>query len=166
MNVTKEPLNIRGKYNSLSVGEMDKRDRESADSVVDAVDKKELLSRGQQSQNALTAHLEELVLDGCATVGRLGNGETLPSDLTLKPKLMCAIPGEVEEDLLVYTHCHHTILKFSSTATDHRSHTPQTTAEYQETEEAVPFSLDDTFDYDNVVLSHKHPIQFSKSGSS
>ncbi|XP_066526103.1 uncharacterized protein iftap isoform X4 [Hoplias malabaricus] len=142
MNVTKEPLNIRGKYNSLSVGEMDKRDRESADSVVDAVDKKELLSRGQQSQNALTAHLEE-------------------------PKLMCAIPGEVEEDLLVYTHCHHTILKFSSTATDHRSHTPQTTAEYQkETEEAVPFSLDDTFDYDNVVLSHKHPIQFSKSGSS
>uniref|UniRef100_A0A3B4DG24 Uncharacterized protein n=1 Tax=Pygocentrus nattereri TaxID=42514 RepID=A0A3B4DG24_PYGNA len=79
------------------------------------------------------------------------------------------LPGEVEEDLPVYTpsFCHHTLLELSSTAKDHMAHSPQTTDECQsETEEVVPFSLDDTFDYDNVVLSHKHPTQHIMSGSS
>lgn len=35
-----------------------------------------------------------------------------------------------------------------------------------ETEEVVPFSLDDTFNYNNVVLSHKYPVKLSNCGSS
>ncbi|XP_026775303.3 intraflagellar transport-associated protein [Pangasianodon hypophthalmus] len=81
----------------------------------------------------------------------------------------CVLPGEVEEDLPLYTpaFCHLTQLELSSTDMDHRTHTPPSSTESQsETEEVVPFSLDDTFDYDNVALSHKYPVISSNCGSS
>ncbi|XP_046715320.1 intraflagellar transport-associated protein isoform X5 [Silurus meridionalis] len=79
------------------------------------------------------------------------------------------LPGEVEEDLPAYTpaYCHRTQLELSSTDMDHWTHTPPSNTESQsESEDAVPFSLDDTFDYDNVALSHKYPVKSSTGGSS
>ncbi|KAI5626926.1 hypothetical protein C0J50_13424 [Silurus asotus] len=79
------------------------------------------------------------------------------------------LPGEVEEDLPAYTpaYCHRTQLELSSTDMGHWTHTPPSNTESQsETEDAVPFSLDDTFDYDNVALSHKYPVKSSTGGSS
>ncbi|XP_060770985.1 intraflagellar transport-associated protein [Neoarius graeffei] len=82
---------------------------------------------------------------------------------------VCVVPGEVEEDLLAYSSavCHCTQLELSSTDVDYRAHKPPTNTESQsETEEVVPFSLDDTFNYNNVVLSHKYPVKLSNCGSS
>uniref|UniRef100_A0A672PTW7 Im:7145024 n=1 Tax=Sinocyclocheilus grahami TaxID=75366 RepID=A0A672PTW7_SINGR len=69
----------------------------------------------------------------------------------------CTLPGEIEEDLIAVSSsllCHHTLLEISSTFTDQRTHTPS-----DESEEVVPFHLDENFDYDNVVLSSKYTIQ-------
>ncbi|XP_036431798.1 intraflagellar transport-associated protein isoform X2 [Colossoma macropomum] len=185
-NVTRGNLEVPRGDNSTSVGRMNRRNREVTDRGVDVVDEGESRSRVEQNHHALTAQLDELVLDGSVIVGRLGLLDALPSDPPVKfdnylddmePEEeslhdacqdVASLPGEVEEDLPVYTpsFCHYTLLELSSTAL-HRAHTPQTTAECQsETEEVLPFSLDDTFDYDNVVLSHKHPTQHSTSGSS
>ncbi|KAK2834389.1 hypothetical protein Q7C36_015090 [Tachysurus vachellii] len=82
---------------------------------------------------------------------------------------VCVLPGEVEEDSPAYTpaFCHHTQLELSSTDMDHMTHTALSNTESQtESEEVVPFSLDDTFDYDNVTLSHKYPVKSSNCGSS
>ncbi|XP_017341607.1 intraflagellar transport-associated protein isoform X6 [Ictalurus punctatus] len=91
---------------------------------------------------------------------------------------VCVLPGEVEEDLPAHTpvFCHRTQLELSCTDMDYRGHTPPSNTDSQscdisfspqsETEEVVPFSLDDTFDYDNVALSHKYPVKSSNCGSS
>ncbi|KAI4876672.1 hypothetical protein NFI96_027139, partial [Prochilodus magdalenae] len=227
--IVRESLkDLRGD-NSSTFGEMNRRNREVTDRGVDTMYEGESRSNGEQNQDALTAHLEEVatvsnsafVLDGSVIVGRLGNEETLPSDPPVKfdnyldetelevesLQASCqatddddadisvyrgihikirdvhsdlktqdasirrqydvlSLPGEVEDYSPGYapSFCHHTQLEFTSTAKFHAAHTPQTTTEFQsEAEEVVPFSLDDTFDYDNVVLSHKH--QHSTSGS-
>ncbi|XP_072525957.1 intraflagellar transport-associated protein isoform X2 [Salminus brasiliensis] len=178
-NMTRGHLNVNRRDNSSSAEEMKRRDQESTDRRVGAVDERTSSPRGQQSQRALTADLEEFLLEGSVTVGRLGNRESLPSDQPVKfanylddfdpeeeslqaSEDVCVLPGEIEEDLPAYTpsFCHRTLLELSSTATDHRTHSPQTIATQCQTptEEVVPFTLDDTFDYDSVVLSHKHPI--------
>ncbi|KAF4081249.1 hypothetical protein AMELA_G00159400 [Ameiurus melas] len=82
---------------------------------------------------------------------------------------VCVLPGEVEEDLPAHTpvFCHHTWLELSSPDMDYRGHTPPSNTDSQsQTEEVVSFSLHDTFDYDNVALSHKYPIKSSNCGSS
>uniref|UniRef100_A0A8B9RHM0 Im:7145024 n=2 Tax=Astyanax mexicanus TaxID=7994 RepID=A0A8B9RHM0_ASTMX len=186
-NVTRGLLNVNRGDSSSCLGQMNRRDVESTDRRLDGVYESESSPRGQQSQRALTADLEEFVLEGSITVGRLGNGETLPSHQPVKfdnylddmePEEdpvnadpdVCVLPGEVEENLPAYTpsFCHCTLLEISSTATDHRTHSPQTIATQcqNQTEEVVPFTLDDTFDYDSVVLSQKHPIQNSFRGTS
>ncbi|XP_062857692.1 intraflagellar transport-associated protein [Trichomycterus rosablanca] len=138
-----------------------------------------------REQHVLTKDLEELALDGSVTAGRLGNGGTLLIDRSVKfdnylqhleeandlqdTQDVCVLPGEAKEDLPAYTpsFCHCTRLELCSTAVIHRKHTSQSDAEGQsESEEVLPFSLDDSFDYDNVVLSHKHPIKHCSSGSS
>ncbi|XP_058264767.1 intraflagellar transport-associated protein [Hemibagrus wyckioides] len=79
---------------------------------------------------------------------------------------VCVLPGEVEEDSPAYTpaFCHRTQLELFSTDMDHTTHTLSNTDSQSETEEVVPFSLDDTFDYDNVALSHKYPVKSSNCG--
>lgn len=185
-NVSRVHLNVNKGDASSCLGEMNRRDRESTDRRLDEVDERKTSPRGQQKQCALTADLEELDLDRSVTVGRLGNRELPPSDQPVKfdnylddmepeedplngDQDVCVLPGEVEKDLPGYTpsFCHCTLLELSSTATDHRTHSPQTIATQcqNQTEEVVPFTLDDTFDYDSVVLSHKHPIQNSLCGT-
>uniref|UniRef100_A0AAR2JT05 Im:7145024 n=1 Tax=Pygocentrus nattereri TaxID=42514 RepID=A0AAR2JT05_PYGNA len=147
--------------NSTSVGSLNRRNREVTDRGLDMVDEGESRLRVEQNQHALTTQLE---FDNY-----LDDMEPEEEPLYAGYQDVSRLPGEVEEDLPVYTpsFCHHTLLELSSTAKDHMAHSPQTTDECQsETEEVVPFSLDDTFDYDNVVLSHKHPTQHIMSGSS
>ncbi|KAL6474170.1 hypothetical protein MHYP_G00177310 [Metynnis hypsauchen] len=161
-NVTRGNLEVPRGDNSTSVGRLNRRNREVTDRGVDVVDEGESRSRVEQNQHTLTAQLEEFD-------NYLDDMEPEEEPLHGSCQDVSRLPGEVEEDLPVYTpsFCHHTLLELSSTAKDHMAHTPQTTDECQsETEEVVPFSLDDTFDYDNVVLSHKHPTQHITSGSS
>ncbi|KAL7858318.1 hypothetical protein AOLI_G00184200 [Acnodon oligacanthus] len=182
-NVTRGNLEVPRGDDSTSVGRLYRNNREVTDRGVDVVDEGESRPRVEHNQRTLTA---QLVLDSSVIVGRLGHLNMLPSDPPVKfdnclddmePEEVplhvgcqdvLRLPGEVEEDLPVYTpsFCHHTLLELSS-AKDHMAHTPQTTDECQsETEEVVPFSLDDTFDYDSAVLSHKHPTQHITSASS
>ncbi|XP_017555480.2 intraflagellar transport-associated protein [Pygocentrus nattereri] len=164
--------------NSTSVGSLNRRNREVTDRGLDMVDEGESRLRVEQNQHALTTQLEVTTLSEYSTLlyqlctffdNYLDDMEPEEEPLYAGYQDVSRLPGEVEEDLPVYTpsFCHHTLLELSSTAKDHMAHSPQTTDECQsETEEVVPFSLDDTFDYDNVVLSHKHPTQHIMSGSS
>ncbi|XP_050955822.1 intraflagellar transport-associated protein isoform X2 [Labeo rohita] len=72
------------------------------------------------------------------------------------------LPGEIEEDLIAVSSsslCHRTLLEISSTFIDQNTHTPSAAENQDESEEVVPFHLDENFDYDNVVLSRKYAIQ-------
>ncbi|KAG9281086.1 hypothetical protein AMEX_G3868 [Astyanax mexicanus] len=170
-NVTRGLLNVNRGDSSSCLGQMNRRDVESTDRRLDGVYESESSPRGQQSQRALTADLEEVIVlsvstsmfFSCFLYMQYVHAVLLLSDV-------CVLPGEVEENLPAYTpsFCHCTLLEISSTATDHRTHSPQTIATQcqNQTEEVVPFTLDDTFDYDSVVLSQKHPIQNSFRGTS
>ncbi|XP_049330613.1 intraflagellar transport-associated protein isoform X2 [Astyanax mexicanus] len=161
-NVIRGLLNVNRGDSSSCLGQMNRRDGESTDRRLDGVDESESSPRGQQSQRALTADLEEFD-------NYLDDMEPEEDPVNADPDV-CVLPGEVEEDLPAYTpsFCHCTLLEISSTATDHRTHSPQTIATQcqNQTEEVVPFALDDTFDYDSVVLSQKQPIQNSFRGTS
>ncbi|XP_030622445.1 protein C11orf74 homolog [Chanos chanos] len=140
--------------------------------------------RGELRGYAEQENEEELTLDTGATVGRLSEGEAprLPVKFdnyvgvcdksqeehsVNASQDVCVLPGEVEDDLPVYTasFCHYTQLELTSTAREPITHSPQSTEEGKTEEELVlPFCLDENFDYDNVVLSRKHPLKESASG--
>ncbi|CAB1322949.1 unnamed protein product, partial [Coregonus sp. 'balchen'] len=150
--------------------------------------------RGQQSVCVLPADQEEMELGAGVTVGSCGNGDCRPPGRTLKLDNYLdfgdfseeegdvtadpdggvrVLPGEVEEDLPAYlpSFCHLTQLDLTSTA--RRTGTrPGTRGMQQDTpphgqsdsEEVLPFNLDENFDYDNVVLSRKHLLPQSNAG--
>ncbi|KPP72361.1 hypothetical protein Z043_108652 [Scleropages formosus] len=73
-----------------------------------------------------------------------------------------ALPGEVEEapPTLSPSFHHYTQLEFHTMVPAQRPPCRGSTSESQaETEEVLPFSLDENFDYDHVILSHKHPLE-------
>ncbi|XP_067292050.1 intraflagellar transport-associated protein [Pseudorasbora parva] len=133
---------------------------------------------GQANRCSATADQEEVLLDAGCVGGRLGGPSSSAPDRPVKfdnylgdsedeeenvdATGTCALPGEIEEDLIAVSSsslCHHTLLEISSTFTDQRTHTPSAADIQDESEEIVPFHLDEGFDYDNVVLSHKYVIQ-------
>lgn len=150
--------------------------------------------RGQQSVCVLPADQEEMELGAGVTVGSCGNGDCRPPGITLKldnyldvgdfseeegdvtadPDCgVRVLPGEVEEELPAYlpSFCHLTQLDLTSTG--RRTGTrPGTQGQQQDTppqrqsesEEVLPFNLDENFDYDNVVLSSKHLLPQSNTG--
>ncbi|XP_076847832.1 intraflagellar transport-associated protein isoform X2 [Brachyhypopomus gauderio] len=182
-NVMGACLNVLREHHTTSHGEMGRPNRNIMDSGVDAVYKRGSSPRGQG--NTLSTDLEELEQDGRVPAGRLSHRATFPSHPPGKipdncvddtqdkeeplhsTEAVCVFPGEVEEDLSACTpsFCHYTLLDLSSAGLDHRTHTPLTECQ-SESDEVVPFSLDDNFDYDNVALHQKQPIQRCTSSSS
>ncbi|KAM9572322.1 intraflagellar transport-associated protein isoform 2-T2 [Salvelinus alpinus] len=110
-------------------------------------------------------------LDNYLDVGDFSEEE---GDVTADPDGgVRVLPGEVEEELPTYlpSFCHLTQLDLTSTG--RRTGTrPGTRGQQQDTlpqgqsdsEEVLPFNLDENFDYDNVVLSSKHLLPQSNTG--
>lgn len=158
--------------------EMDSsRERQREDGVTE-MEESVYRRMGQANRCSPTADQEEVLLDGGCVGGRLGGPSSSAPDRPVKfdnylgdsedeeddvdATGTCALPGEIEEDLIAVSSsslCHHTLLEISSTFTDQRTHTPSAAENQDESEEVVPFHLDEDFDYDNVVLSHKYVIQ-------
>ncbi|KAK7117361.1 hypothetical protein R3I94_022809 [Phoxinus phoxinus] len=159
-------------------GEMDSsRERQREDGVTE-MEESVYRRMGQANRCSPTADQEEVLLDGGCVGGRLGGPSSSAPDRPVKfdnylgdsedeeenvdATGTCALPGEIEEHLIAVSSsslCHHTLLEISSTFTDQRTHTPSAAENQDESEEVVPFHLDEDFDYDNVVLSHKYVIQ-------
>ncbi|XP_021428838.2 intraflagellar transport-associated protein [Oncorhynchus mykiss] len=150
--------------------------------------------RGQQSVCVLPADQEEVELGAGVTVGSCGNGDCRPPGITLKLDNYLdvgdfseeegdvtadpdggvrVLPGEVEEELPAYlpSFCHLTQLDLTSTGRTTGTR-PGTRGQQQDTppqgqsdsEEVLPFNLDENFDYDNVVLSSKHLLPQFNTG--
>ncbi|XP_020312043.1 protein C11orf74 homolog [Oncorhynchus kisutch] len=146
--------------------------------------------RGQQRVCVLPADQEEVELGAGVTVGSCGNGDCRPPGITLKLDNYLdvgdfseeegdvtadpdggvrVLPGEVEEELPAYlpSFCHLTQLDLTSTGrrTGTRGQQQDTPPQGQsDSEEVLPFNLDENFDYDNVVLSSKHLLPQSNTG--
>ncbi|RXN37356.1 C11orf74-like protein [Labeo rohita] len=133
---------------------------------------------GQANRCSPTADQEEVMLDGGCVGGRLGGTSGSAPDRPVKfdnyledseaeeenagTTATSTLPGEIEEDLIAVSSsslCHRTLLEISSTFIDQNTHTPSAAENQDESEEVVPFHLDENFDYDNVVLSRKYAIQ-------
>ncbi|XP_064785796.1 intraflagellar transport-associated protein [Oncorhynchus masou masou] len=121
--------------------------------------------RGQQSVCVPPADQEEL--DNYLDVGDFSEEE---GDVTADPDGgVRVLPGEVEEELSAYlpSFCHLTQLDLTSTGrrTGTRGQQQDTPPQGQsDSEEVLPFNLDENFDYDNVVLSSKHLLPQSNTG--
>ncbi|XP_058624110.1 intraflagellar transport-associated protein isoform X2 [Onychostoma macrolepis] len=131
-----------------------------------------------EMEGSVYRRMGQVLLDGGCVGGRLGGPSKFVPDRPVKfdnylgdsedeeenPDTTgtCMLPGEIEEDLIAVSSsslCHHTLLEISSAFTDQRTHTPSAAENQDESEEVVAFHLDENFDYDNVVLSHKYAIQ-------
>ncbi|ROL54613.1 hypothetical protein DPX16_11788 [Anabarilius grahami] len=165
-------------HGDSSQREMDSsRERQREDGVTE-MEESVYLRMGQANRCSPTADQEEVLLDGGCVGGRLGGPSSSAPDRPVKfdnylgdsedeeekvdARGTCAVPGEIEEDLKAVSSsslCHHTLLEISSTFTDQRTHTHSAAENQDESEEVVPFHLDEDFDYDNVVLSQKYVIQ-------
>ncbi|KAG1933921.1 intraflagellar transport-associated protein [Pimephales promelas] len=176
------PENVRDTHLTAPRGhgdrEMDNsRERQREDRVTE-MEESVYRRMGQANRCSPTADQEEVLLDGGCVGGRLGGPSSSAPDRPVKfdnylgdsedeeqnfdATGTCALPGEIEEDLIAVSSsslCHHTLLEISSTFTDQRTHAPSAAENQDESEEVVPFHLDEDFDYDNVVLSHKYVIQ-------
>lgn len=158
--------------------EMDSsRERQREDEVIE-MEENVFRRMGQASRCSPTADQEEVLLDGGCVGGRLAGSSNSAPDRPVKfdnylgdmedeeenavTTGTYTLPGETEEDLIAVSSsslCHHTLLEISSAFTDQRTHTPSAAKNQDESEEVVPFHLDENFDYDNVVLSRKYAIQ-------
>ncbi|XP_048014537.1 intraflagellar transport-associated protein isoform X2 [Megalobrama amblycephala] len=165
-------------HGDSSQREMDSsRERQREDGVTE-MEESVYRRMGQTNRCSPTADQEEVLLDGGCVGGRLGGPSSIAPDGPVKfdnylgdsedeeEKVdatgTCALPGEIEEDLKAVSSsslCHHTLLEISSTFTDQRTHTHSAAENQDESEEVVPFHLDEDFDYDNVKLSQKYVIR-------
>ncbi|XP_056095230.1 intraflagellar transport-associated protein [Rhinichthys klamathensis goyatoka] len=176
------PENVRDTRLTAPRGHEDRamdssRERQREDGVTE-MEESVYRRMGQANRCSPTADQEEVLLDGGCVGGRLGGPSSSAPDRPVKfdnylgdsedeeenvdATGTCALPGEIEEDLIAVSSsslCHHTLLEISSTFTDQRTHTPSAAENQDESEEVVPFHLDEDFDYNNVVLSHKYVIQ-------
>uniref|UniRef100_A0A9J8DLA5 Intraflagellar transport associated protein n=4 Tax=Cyprinus carpio TaxID=7962 RepID=A0A9J8DLA5_CYPCA len=177
-NVRDPRLTAPRRHGEPSQREMDssrERPRENeATEMEDSVNRR----MGLTNSCSPTADQEEVMLDGGCVGGRLSGPSSSAPDRPVKfdnylgdsedeeenadSTGTCTLPGEIEEDLIAVSsssHCHHTLLETSFTFTEQRTHTPCAAENQDESEEVIPFHLDENFDYDNVVLSRKHAIQ-------
>lgn len=181
-NVRDLRLTAPGGHRDLSRREMDSsRERQRVEEVT-MMEESMHRRMGQANRCSPTADQEEMLLDGGCVGGRLGGQsgsaperpvkfdnyleDSEDEEETTDATGTCALPGEIEEELIAVSSpslCHHTLLEISSTFTDHRTHTPIAAENQDENDEVVPFHLDEDFDYDNVVLSHKYVIQEQNS---
>ncbi|XP_067091379.1 intraflagellar transport-associated protein [Osmerus mordax] len=150
-----------------------------------AADAAEEEGRLRERDCVLPADQEEMVLGRGVVVGICGNVECCPPGATPKLDNYLAfgdacedmegeenrtpgdavLPGEVEEVVPVYlpSFCHHTQLEVTSIVGGRRAQArgpaqeqKATPEEQGKSEDVSPFSLDEDFDYDHVILSCKH----------
>ncbi|XP_052452812.1 intraflagellar transport-associated protein [Carassius gibelio] len=177
-NVRDPGLTAPGGHEDPSQREMDSSRERQKDDEETEMEESICRRMGQANRCSPTADQEEVLLDGGCVAGRLGGPSNSVPDRPVKfdnylgdsedeeeksdTTGTCTLPGEIEEDLIAVSSsslCHHTLLESSSTFTDQRTHTPSAAENQDESEEVVPFHLDENFDYDNVVLSCKYSIQ-------
>ncbi|KAL0968414.1 hypothetical protein UPYG_G00266580 [Umbra pygmaea] len=141
------PSRLSGEMESSGESEEGRRDEE-----VDASEE----SRGQQTGCVLPADKEEL--DNSLVVGDV-SGEK--RDAAQGGWLVPLLPGMLEEDVPTSPHsCHLTQLQLSSTARGTGGPQQDMPQGQGDCDTVLPFNLDENFDYDNVVLSSKHPVSW------
>uniref|UniRef100_A0A8C1TA41 Im:7145024 n=1 Tax=Cyprinus carpio TaxID=7962 RepID=A0A8C1TA41_CYPCA len=181
-NVRDPGLTAPGGHEDPSQREMDSSREQLREDEVTEMEESVYQRMGQANRCSPTADQEEVLLDGGCVGGRLGGPSNSVPDRPVKfdnylgdsedeeenadTTGTYTLPGEIEEDLIAVSSsslCRHTLLEISSTFTDQRTHTPSAAENQDESEEVVPFHLDENFDYDNVVLSCKYAIQEQSS---
>uniref|UniRef100_A0A8C1ARU4 Intraflagellar transport associated protein n=1 Tax=Cyprinus carpio carpio TaxID=630221 RepID=A0A8C1ARU4_CYPCA len=175
-NVRDPGLTAPGGHEDPSQREMDSSRERLREDEVTEMEESVYQRMGQANRCSPTADQEEVLLDGGCVGGRLGGPSNSVPDRPVKfdnylgdsedEEENADTTGEIEEDLIAVSSsslCRHTLLEISSTFTDQRTHTPSAAENQDESEEVVPFHLDENFDYDNVVLSCKYAIQEQSS---
>ncbi|XP_046890183.1 intraflagellar transport-associated protein isoform X2 [Hypomesus transpacificus] len=113
-----------------------------------------------------TPKLDNYLAFGDACEDMEGEDNITPGDALL--------PGEVEEEVPAYlpSFCHHTQLELTSMVGGWRAQArgpaqeqKATPEEQGKSEEVSPFSLDEDFDYDHVILSCKHSSIKTSAGA-
>ncbi|XP_016322247.1 uncharacterized protein C11orf74 homolog isoform X3 [Sinocyclocheilus anshuiensis] len=149
-NVRDPGLTAPRGHEDPSQREMDSsRERQREDEVTE-MEESVYRRMGQANRCSPTADQEEVLLDGGCVGGRLGGPSNSVPDRLVKFDNYLGDSEDEEENADTTGTC---------TLPDQRTHTPSAAENQDESEEVVPFHLDENFDYDNVVLSSKYTIQ-------
>ncbi|KAI1904020.1 hypothetical protein AGOR_G00001390 [Albula goreensis] len=150
--------------------------RESEGRSRDGAEERDRRTVREQDNMELLVDQEELLLEAEATVGRWeGRQPHPPGKVKLDNYLdltdfnqheddaqtaVGVLPGEVEEDPPAYvpSFSRQTQLELRTCPERQPRQGQPSPASQTDSEEVQPFSLDENFDYDHVVLSRKHPV--------